>query len=164
MNDTLRMFSEQVETLPIAPPTDEIRAEVEPIVSRLIEITKANQETHRDVLDWLQITYRIDKLGQKLEDFSSLTIEELIEEIRKRMPKTKSSDPLGVAGLKAVRETYNQYVPEVRTRKAEALKLEQRLSELVNQAYGLTPEEIDLMWKTAPPRMPIDIKSGLNNT
>jgi len=27
--------------------------------------------------------------------------------------------------------------------------------ERVNQAYGLTPEEIDLMWKTAPPRMPI---------
>ncbi|MEG4940468.1 hypothetical protein [Microcoleus sp. F4-D5] len=39
--------------LPIAPPTDSIRAEVEPIVSRLIEIAKTNQETHRDVLHWL---------------------------------------------------------------------------------------------------------------
>ena len=29
------------------------------------------------------------------------------------------------------------------------------LSDLVNQAYALTPAEIDLMWKTAPPRMPI---------
>ncbi len=27
--------------------------------------------------------------------------------------------------------------------------------DLVNQAYGLTPAEIDLMWQTAPPRMPI---------
>ncbi len=26
---------------------------------------------------------------------------------------------------------------------------------LVNQAYGLTQEEIELMLKTAPPRMPI---------
>jgi len=25
----------------------------------------------------------------------------------------------------------------------------------VNQAYGLTPEEVSLMWATAPPRMPI---------
>jgi hypothetical protein len=24
-----------------------------------------------------------------------------------------------------------------------------------NQAYGLTPAEIELMWQTAPPRMPI---------
>ncbi|MEG3929568.1 MULTISPECIES: Eco57I restriction-modification methylase domain-containing protein [unclassified Microcoleus] len=154
INDTLRMFREQVETLPIAPPTDSIRAEVELIVSRLIEIAKINQETHRDVLQWLEITYLIDKLGQKLEDFSTLSFAEFVAEIRKRMPKTKSSDPLGVAGLKAVRETYNEYAPAIQSRKAEALRLEHRLSDLVNQAYGLTPEEIDLMWKTAPPRMP----------
>ncbi|MEG4073085.1 Eco57I restriction-modification methylase domain-containing protein [Microcoleus sp. Pol14C2] len=110
INDTLRMFREQVETLPIAPPTDSIRAEVEPIVSRLIEIAKTNQETHRDVLHWLEITYLIDKVGQKLEDFSALSFAEFVAEIRKRMPKTKSSDPLGVAGLKAVRETYNEYL------------------------------------------------------
>jgi len=24
----------------------------------------------------------------------------------------------------------------------------------VNTAYGLTPEEVNLMWHTAPPRMP----------
>ncbi|MEG4516563.1 MULTISPECIES: Eco57I restriction-modification methylase domain-containing protein [unclassified Microcoleus] len=155
INDTLRMFREQVETLPIAPPTDSIRAEVELIVSRLIEIAKTNQETHRDVLHWLEITYLIDKVGQKLEDFSALSFADFVAEIRKRMPKTKSSDPLGVAGLKAVRETYNEYAPAIQSRKAEALRLEHHLSDLVNQAYGLTPEEIDLMWKTAPPRMPI---------
>jgi hypothetical protein len=38
---------------------------------------------------------------------------------------------------------------------AETLKLECTLSDLVNQAYGLTEAEIELMWKTAPPRMPI---------
>jgi hypothetical protein len=35
------------------------------------------------------------------------------------------------------------------------LKLERTLSDLVNQAYGLSPAEIDLMWKIAPPRMPL---------
>jgi hypothetical protein len=43
----------------------------------------------------------------------------------------------------------------VRERKAEVLTLERRLAALVNQAYGLTPEEIDLLWHTAPPRMPV---------
>jgi hypothetical protein len=38
---------------------------------------------------------------------------------------------------------------------AETLKLERTLSDLVNQAYALTSAEIDLLWKTAPPRMPI---------
>lgn len=154
-DEALSPVGELMEKLPIAPPTDQIRAEVELIVSRLIEITKTNQETHRDVLQWLEITYIIDKLGQKLEDFSALSFAEFVAEIRKRMPKTKSSDPLGVAGLKPARETYNEYAPTIQSRKAEALRLEHRLSDLVNQAYGLTPEEIDLMWKTAPPRMPI---------
>jgi hypothetical protein len=38
---------------------------------------------------------------------------------------------------------------------AETLKLEHTLSDLVNQAYALTPAEIALMWQTAPPRMPV---------
>jgi len=37
----------------------------------------------------------------------------------------------------------------------QILRHEHRLSDLVNQAYRLTEEEIDLMWRTAPPRMPI---------
>jgi hypothetical protein len=34
------------------------------------------------------------------------------------------------------------------------LQLERQLSDLVNEAYGLTPDEVALMWQTAPPRMP----------
>jgi hypothetical protein len=30
----------------------------------------------------------------------------------------------------------------------------QFLAELVNQAYGLTPEDVALLRRTAPPRMP----------
>lgn len=37
---------------------------------------------------------------------------------------------------------------------AEARQLERRIAELVNAAYGLTPEEVALLWRTAPPRMP----------
>ena len=33
---------------------------------------------------------------------------------------------------------------------AETLQLVCTLSDLVNQAYGLTPAEIELMWQTAP--------------
>ncbi len=34
--------------------------------------------------------------------------------------------------------------------------MEKRLAELVNRAYGLTPRfEVELLWATAPPRMPV---------
>jgi hypothetical protein len=146
-----------MENLPIAPPTDEIRSQVEPMVSRLIEITKANQEAYRDVLAWLRSRFRIEKPGQKLETFATLTLQQMHDEVRKRIPKEgrKTSDPLGVAGQKEVTQAYNDYALPIQTRTTEAQTLEHQLSDLINQAYGLTPEEIDLMWKTAPPRMPI---------
>jgi hypothetical protein len=36
------------------------------------------------------------------------------------------------------------------------LSLERKLPDRVNAAYGLTPDEVALMWRTAPPRMPLD--------
>ncbi len=36
----------------------------------------------------------------------------------------------------------------------EARQLEQRVADLLNAASGLTPEEVALMWRTGPPRMP----------
>jgi len=57
------------------------------------------------------------------------------------------------AGLKVLRASYEEQTTLVREGGAEAAKLERRLSGLVNAAYGLTPEEINLLWATAPPRM-----------
>ena len=141
-----------VESLPIAPPTDEIRSQVEAIATRLIEITKANQQASREVMDWLHVEQAIEKLGQKLEDFASLDCDQFVQEVKTRKPKNSGLNP---KALKELREVYNDYAPNIQAHRTEALILETRLSDLVNQAYGLTPEEIDLMWKTAPPRMPI---------
>ena len=59
------------------------------------------------------------------------------------------------AGLQALREEYTRTIEPARNLAAEALKLERALSDLVNQAYGLTAEKMALMWDSAPPRMPI---------
>jgi hypothetical protein len=53
------------------------------------------------------------------------------------------------------RAEYTRTIEPARAGTCEALNLERTLSDLVNQAYGLSPAEIDLMWQTAPPRMPI---------
>lgn len=34
---------------------------------------------------------------------------------------------------------------------AEGAESERWLADLVNEAYGLTTEEVDLLWRTAPP-------------
>ncbi len=151
-DEALRLIYSFTEKLPIAPPTDEARAETEEAVGRLVEITRAEQESRRDALDWLRVEYGVEKPGQKLSDFAALTGDEFVEEVRKRRPK--DSGRLSPAGLKELRAGYTDLAAPVREGRTEAAKLEQRLSDLVNQAYSLTPEEIDLLWSTAPPRMP----------
>jgi Eco57I restriction-modification methylase/TaqI-like C-terminal specificity domain len=155
-DEALNPKGDLMETLPIAPPTDEIREQTEPKVQRLIDLTKTNQQSYRDVLDWMQSRFGIDKLGQKLERFATLSEAEFLTELRKRIPhKGKTGDSLGVAGQKEMKQFYGDYALPMQTRNREILQLEHQISDLVNQAYGLTPEDIDLMWRTAPPRMPI---------
>jgi hypothetical protein len=58
-------------------------------------------------------------------------------------------------GFRFLLSQFQLFHTPARALAAETLKLERTLSDLVNQAYGLTPAEIDLMWKTAPLRRPI---------
>ena len=54
-----------------------------------------------------------------------------------------------------MRDEFARTLEPARALAAETLALERTLSDLVNQAYGLTPAEIALMWQTAPPHIPI---------
>jgi hypothetical protein len=74
-----------------------------------------------------------------------------VEEVRKRRPKSEGR--LTPAALRDLRSSYAEMATPVREDRAEAAALERRLSDLVNKAYGLTPEEVDLLWSTAPPRI-----------
>jgi len=62
---------------------------------------------------------------------------------------------MSVAQVRRLKEEHAASVAPLQTLAGEALALEQRVTDLVNAAYGLTPDEISHMWQTAPPRMPI---------
>ncbi len=141
-----------MEKLPIAPPTDEVREEAENAVARLISLTTTERDARRDTLDWLRIEFGVHKPGQKIEDFAALDPGAFVEEVRKRRPKDEGR--LTPGSLRDLRSGYGEGAAPIREARAEAAKLESRLSDLVNEAYGPTPGEVDLLWSTAPPRMP----------
>lgn len=88
INNTLRMFGEQVKTLPIALPTNVIRADVELIVRRLIEITRMSHQAQQLMLDWLRSEFEVQEPGVRLKDFSVFDVHAFVDEVRKRRPKT----------------------------------------------------------------------------
>ena len=104
------------------------------------------------MLDWLRVEYAIEKPSNKLLAVAELDSDTWVGEVKRIRGKKL---PLTAAGVHALRDEYTRTIEPARALAAETLKLERTLSDLVNQAYGLTPAEIDLMWQTAPPRMPI---------
>ncbi len=152
-DDALRLMYSFVERLPIAPPSDDVRAKIEPAVMQLIDISRANVESQGMMIDWLRTEFDVDTPGMRLEDFARLDEAMFLDEVRKRRPK--KAGIITPSALKALREAFIEYATPIREHRAEAAALERTLSDLVNQAYGLTIAEVALLWDTAPPRMPI---------
>lgn len=121
-------------------------------VGRLGGITRSEQESRREVLDWLRVEFGVEKPGQKLEDVAALGTDTFVKEVRKRRPRSEGR--LSPAALRELRSGYDEQATPMREARAEATLLERRPSGLVNAAYGLIPAEVDLLWSTAPPRMP----------
>ena len=141
-----------MEKCPIAHPREDQRAMVETAVGRLSVISNIHFETLGMLHDWLRIEHDIEKPSRILQSPLLLDSDGLIAEVKKLRGKKK---PLSLAALRGLRDEHARTVIPAQALAAEARGLEQRISDLVNEAYGLSPDEIRLMWETAPPRMPI---------
>jgi hypothetical protein len=151
-DEALAMDIDKVVLLPVPTPDEAARIEAEQAVDRLVALSGEQREVTGEVLTWLGTEFRIDAPGQKLGAFATLTVDDFLAEVRKRRPRGPST--LTPKEVSALRSTHAEYAPQIHKLQQEAAGLEQRLSGLVNEAYGLTLEEVELMWETAPPRMP----------
>ena len=104
-----------------------------------------------NLVDWLRVEHGIEKASMKLQAQTQLDSDAFIAEVKRIRGK---KNPLSVAALKNLRDEHGRTIEPARVQAAEALQLERQLSDLVNEAYGLTPDEVALLWETAPPRMP----------
>lgn len=145
----------KMESLPIAEPGAALRAQVSEKVSRLIAIKKQVVAAETAVLDWLRLEFEVAKIGQRLQSPAALAPDDFLAEVKKARKGRLS--PAAVADL---RRGDAETVEPARRLLAEAATLERQVADLVNQAYGLTPEEVALMWRTAPPRMPLAAPAG----
>jgi hypothetical protein len=152
-DEALTPVSFLMENLSIARPADDLRKKVEAAVRRLIDLTGEQSAGRQAILDWLRVEFAVEKPSQKLQDVASLDPDALVAEVKKARGKTK---PLTVAGLKALKDEHARSIVPLQGLAVEARRLEQEVAALVNTAYGLTPDEMALMWQTTPPRMPCE--------
>lgn len=141
----------KMELLPIAVPRDDVRAEAEAQVRELLAVADERSVAQALFLDWLRMEHGIDSPSRRLGEPFALSSDELVAEVRRARGKRR---PLSAAALRSLREEHARTVVPVAARLREAEVAERELAGLVCDAYGLTPEEVELIRQTAPPRMP----------
>jgi Eco57I restriction-modification methylase len=151
-DEALRYFTSFVEAYPIPTTTEKNVEEARQSVRRLVEVVQSHQDSTRQLLDWLKIEHGIEAPSSKLRSALELDSESFVNEARKRRAR---NSPLSLAALRSLRDEHNATIIPAQALAKEARTLERKISDLVNEAYGLTPEEVRLVWETAPPRMPI---------
>lgn len=149
-DDALRYFTSYVEGYPIPPQSSAVDAGA--LVDDLSEKVAAINLAKTGIHDWLRIEFGLDRLGRTLETPERLDADGFAAAVRAALPRRRQLSAAEVARIK--REHVDTIMP-ARQAAAEVQRLERRLSDVVNRAYGLTPEEVALMWATAPPRMPL---------
>jgi hypothetical protein len=143
-DEALRYFSSFVESYPIPVPIIADRALVEDAVHRLT--------ADHALADWLRNEIGLAKLPAAAAQASRLDSNGFVAMVRAALPKRVGITPSRLAQL---RGAFAETTEPARASRAAAVGDERLLSDIVNRAYGLTRDDVALMWRTAPPRMPL---------
>ena len=125
-DEALTPIGLKMETLPIAAVTEVVHEKVQSAVDKMRALISARKSGNQNIIDWLRVEFGVEKASRLL------------------------------ATPERLRGEWIETVAPVSAAHDKIVDLERQLSDLVNAAYGLTPEEVKLMWETAPPRMPLD--------
>lgn len=148
-DEALSPMGYMMERFPIAPLTSEVSSDVEAIIA----LSRATRTSTRTIHDWLHHEFGLQKIGRALAEPHKLDSDGFVTAVRAAFPKTRNWSSTEIARIK---QEYKETLIPARKAAAEILARERKISDLVNASYGLTPEEVALMWRTAPPRMPLD--------
>ena len=150
-DEALSPMGFKMEHLPVASFAGKALEKVRDYTTTLIAKTEAQQAIVAEASDWLRHSFGIEKLKTASSTLTDLNADAFVIAARDSLPKKRK---LTASEIQELRKEHAVILEPARLTQAEIFKLERELSKLVNNAYGLTPEETKLMWRTAPPRMP----------
>ena len=150
-DEAIALDANQVEKLPFKRIKEE---QIELLVSSVETLCKKTSEKSYKkslIFDWLKIEFNIENPSQALLSFEKIDSDQFVLEVKKNRSE---KSPLTSIQLKAIRDEFSNSIESLVATINDIQKLENKVSWIVHEAYGLTAEDLDLMQKTAPPRMP----------
>ena len=151
-DEVLRLKTPQMESFPVcAHQLDAQAGKIDESVAKLRFATEQLEASAAEIADWLRHRRGIDKPTAALRNAIALDADAFVGAVVAALPKRTKFSAADIADLK---REHAATIEPARQARARMFNLERELSDVVNAAYGLTPEEVALMWRTAPPRMP----------
>ncbi len=160
INDTLTPVAFLMEKCPVVSPPQDIRESIEARVRECIQVAQDFAGMRSKFLQWVLHETGIIKVPPSVETPWRLQVDEFLAALKKAGLKRISP-----AMLQHLTQTFEKEKMALSANRMEALRLERELDVLILDNYGLTPEDIALLRKTAPPRSPITVlEEGLYST
>ena len=151
-DEALALDIPYVRNFPIPPLPDDQRDRVAELVALAKQSQDAINRAESSLADWLQIEFSNVQVNTALRQASLLDSDGFIAAVRAALPRRQSLTP---TQLRQLRDAFAETAEPARTARGELLAHERALATMVERAYGLTSEEVALLWRTAPPRMPL---------
>lgn len=151
-DEALRFMDSYIRPFPLAGPIKPDRSKLAGTTSMLLAARSIVRESDASLADWLGQFWDFRSLPTALRQASLLDSDGFVAAVRAALPRRQSLTP---AQLRQLRDAFAETAEPARTARDELLAHERALAGMVERAYGLTEEEVALMWRTAPPRMPL---------
>ncbi|WP_316227142.1 MULTISPECIES: Eco57I restriction-modification methylase domain-containing protein [unclassified Bradyrhizobium] len=150
-DEALSPMGYKMETIPIASVLGEASAATPAMIDRIISNQAILSDAHHRMSDWLRHEWELERSSAKHSELLSLDADAFVGAIRAALPKKRKLSSTDISTLKREHATI---IEPARRARAAIVASEYQLSDIVNEAYGLTPEDVQLMWESAPIRMP----------
>jgi hypothetical protein len=151
-DEALAMDIPFISELPIPTFDAKTRVDLDLTVGKLRKEAEERRASTTTIHDWLRLELGIEQFGRDLATPARLDADDFVRAVKAALPRRRGLSAAEIARLK---HEHADTLEPARLAAAEAVTLERRLSDIVNAAYGLTPDDVALMWRTAPPRMPL---------
>ena len=154
----------KIAELPIAKSLLENKS-LKKVVSDLIGVVNRVSVADASVQEWLHQEFGIKRGHAALKKPGTLSFDDFVKAVKGGLERGRKLTASEISELK--REYEVTITPAVQAR-TEITGLESSISDIVNAAYGLSKDEVALVWSSAPPRMPftpagLSVEEGAND-
>ena len=133
----------RIEQLPIYPATPEQQQPLIEKADKMLSLNRKLQDEVKEFQGWLQHTFCIEKLSKKLEKYYELSVDEFLEELRKKKVDVKARK-----NFQTLKDEFDESLTKIRPLLRDIEETDAEIDQMVYVMYGLTEEEIGIIEST----------------